>query len=225
MPKLKEIVYQMKNLISGGTQSDDVDISDRQLVFIINYYRAKLIRQDMDKGRSLNSNLAQSLGKVSLIESPKNECSEVLGCKVYRTTNQIPKPVELQLSNAYLYVGGNDGSSPFLQSNYNRIKYDRYSPYTAQLPRWYEVNGYIYIVAPERRGLVNMNIVAVFENPLEANRIRCTNLNESCDDELDFEYPISINMLDIINKMVIDSEFKILLGLPEDTTNNSQDKV
>jgi len=44
-----EIIYNIKNLIAGGIQSDDQDLSDLQLAYIINYYRARLFKQEQEK--------------------------------------------------------------------------------------------------------------------------------------------------------------------------------
>ena len=46
---LSKIIYNIKNLYSGGIQSDDINLSDAQLAHIINYYRAKLIKQEQEK--------------------------------------------------------------------------------------------------------------------------------------------------------------------------------
>ena len=48
---LSEIVYNIKNLIAGGLESDDENLSNAQVGFMVGYYRAKLFRQDRLKGR------------------------------------------------------------------------------------------------------------------------------------------------------------------------------
>ena len=54
MATIKEIVYDIKNIVRGGLQSDDEMISDRQIEFQINSIRAQLIRQDINKRRSIS---------------------------------------------------------------------------------------------------------------------------------------------------------------------------
>ena len=59
MATIKEIVYDLKNIIRGGLQSDDEMISDRQIEFQINSLRAQFIRQDINKRRSISDNIKQ----------------------------------------------------------------------------------------------------------------------------------------------------------------------
>ena len=59
-----EIIYNVKNLLAGGILSDDLDLSISQMAFIIDYYRARLVKQDQDKGRFNTELYIQNLGKV-----------------------------------------------------------------------------------------------------------------------------------------------------------------
>ena len=71
---LSEIVYNIKNLIGGGINSDDLNLRDSQFAFIIAYYRSKLLKQDQDKGRDNLELYKQNLGKVEVMMADKNEC-------------------------------------------------------------------------------------------------------------------------------------------------------
>ena len=90
---LSEIIYNIKNLMAGGIESDDEDLSNAQLAFIIGYYRAKLLKQDQEKGRFDKALYVQNLGKVPVQEADKNECCDIDAC-ILRTATQIPKPLE-----------------------------------------------------------------------------------------------------------------------------------
>ena len=46
---LGEIIYNAKNLLNKGQSTDDFNLSDRQWSFIVNYYRAKLVKQQLQK--------------------------------------------------------------------------------------------------------------------------------------------------------------------------------
>ena len=58
---LSKIIYTIQELRSKFSQSDDNPLSDRQVLFILNYYRSFLIRQDMEKGRPLSPFIIQEL--------------------------------------------------------------------------------------------------------------------------------------------------------------------
>ena len=66
MATIKEIVYDIKNIIRGGMQSDDEIISDRQIEFQVNSLRAQFIRQDINKKRSVSDNIKQLIHCMGL---------------------------------------------------------------------------------------------------------------------------------------------------------------
>ena len=52
MATLKEIIYNIKNLQGRGEFTDDLKLSDRQLEFIIDHFRAELAAQKANTGKS-----------------------------------------------------------------------------------------------------------------------------------------------------------------------------
>jgi hypothetical protein len=50
---LSEIVFNIQNLKFKGRQSQSNTLSDRQVVFIVNYYYNKLVKQNIDKSKLL----------------------------------------------------------------------------------------------------------------------------------------------------------------------------
>ena len=55
MATLNEITYNIKNLVSGGVASDDSDISNRQIKFMVHYHRANLLMQYTDNGKKASN--------------------------------------------------------------------------------------------------------------------------------------------------------------------------
>ena len=70
MATIKEIVYDLKNIIRGGLQSDDEMISDRQIEFQINSLRAQFIRQDINKRRTVSDNIKQIIPYLMMESVP-----------------------------------------------------------------------------------------------------------------------------------------------------------
>jgi len=55
MATLREIVYNIKNIAEGGTSlTEDSKISDSQVEFLVNVYRAKTLMQYTNSGRSVH---------------------------------------------------------------------------------------------------------------------------------------------------------------------------
>jgi hypothetical protein len=216
-----EIIYNIKNLRAGGLQSTGEDLSDAQYAFIIDYYRAKLIKQDIDRGKQSRSQDVQSLGKVTLLKST-DDCCEIGECTL-RTVLTIPSFLEFNSTALITFVGTIDGQ-PFQFSKENRLLWDQFAKYTGKLTKWSINNDYIYITNPPTTLLKYITIRGVFEHPKLANEFKTCD----CEDELtcnrgyDFEYPLSLDRVDLIVKLIAETEFRILQTIAQDDLNDGQ---
>lgn len=217
-----ELIYDIKNLRAGGLQSDDEDISDEQYAFIINGYRAKLIKQLRDKKQMVSSQLLQSLGKVKLILS--TDCCG--GVCSLRTEKKIPRTISSSmLSHGFSYVGSYGGERTYQNTSFESRTYDKFAKYTSKETKWYIKDDYLYIDnAPGMLKWIEPR--GIFEDPTEAERFRtceCEDNNEDCLIGFDYEYPMPLHLRDTIFKMIMESEFRMSVALPPDTSNDSVD--
>ncbi len=229
MAKLSEILSIVRNLPRGG-QGDSIDnaYTDRELTFIINYYRAKLIEQDVNKGKYLTQFYAQTLGKVRLIKSSRIDCGLPdcdIGDSILRIENPLPKTIDTNDKNLITYVGAFDGSQAYQRTTFHTVKYDAYAKFTGGRTKYYELDKYLYIINPPTKNLKYITITGVFEDPLKVNEFKNTSCDDgdSCFDPFDIEYPLGLKYLDTIYKLMVSSEFRFNNILKFDTTNNSQD--
>ena len=225
---LSEIVYNIKNLIAGGIESDDENLSNTQVAFMVGYYRAKLVKQEQQKWKLNRQAFIQNLGKVPLIEADKNECCDIEAC-IVRTATKVPNPLEAVDSLNLTFVG-EYGGRPWDQQNHNSMYWAQARKYTGNEPAWYYQNGYIYIVNPPTRMIKFMNVQGVFEDPMVAEKFRtcdCPANATDCldEDSLDFEYKMPLHYVDLIVKMVAETELRILMTLPTDVSNDGLDQV
>lgn len=220
-----EIIYNIKNLMAGGVQSDDDTISNEQLMFIINYYRAKLLKQDQEKGRFMQSLYVQNLGCVDVSQKDKNEkcdTDEPDDC-ILRTTLKIPKPLESHTGINLTFIGTSNGR-PFQHISHNAMYWKGAAKWTGKEPAWYFQGGYVYLQDPPTKMFSNVNIQGIFEDPSKAIKFRtcdCPDNNEACNTGFDFEYPLPLHHIDVIVKLVAQTELKILASIPVDSSNNS----
>jgi len=219
---LSELIYDIKNLRAGGLQSDDEDISDAQYAFIINSYRAKLLKQLRDKNQMIPTSMIQSLGKVNL-ETSTDCCDGVCGLK---TVKKIPKTLYTSgLAHGFSYVGTYGGSVPFQRTSFESKSWNKYAKYTGKKTKWYLKDSYIYV--EDALGMLShIEPRGIFEDPLEAEKFRtceCEDNNEDCLVGYDFEYPLPMHMRDTVFKMIMDSEFRMSVAIPADNSNDSTD--
>lgn len=226
--KLSEIVYNIKNLMAGGIESDDENLSNEQLAFMVSYYRAKLVKQDQDKGRYNKELYIQNLGRVPIIQADKNECCE--GNCILRTKTKIPNPLETYKGLNITFVGSSSGR-PFDKQAHNSVFWNKAAKYTGKEPKWYYQNGYLYILNPLTIMMDHINIQGIFEDPTLAQKFRtcdCPDNNQECSElfgSLEYDYPMPLHHVDTVVKMVADTELKLLMSFPTDISNDSIDQV
>ncbi len=228
MSTFAEVIYTVKNIPRmGNGDSRSNSYTDRQLAFIINYYRALLIKQYKDKGRSISGNYVQTLGKVEVQKASKHECCDIdtdIGDCIYRIVNPLPRAVDTNTWNLITYVGTVDGLNSWQRTTFNKVQFDKYAKYTGKRIKWYELNNYIYIVANGIKNLKYINIQGVFEDPLAANDYRdCGCDGEDCFKGYEFDYPMNSSDIPTIIKMIGATEYSMSNLLPRDDKNDSRD--
>lgn len=221
MVTIREIVYNIRNLIKD--RSDDIKLSDRQLEFIVNYLREKLIVQQIQKGRSISSNIKQDLGQVELTKVDTGDGTLLTGKNILRTLNKVPQPIELDHQDLFTYVGGMDKQSPTQYKTKANAKWNKHNKYASKEPLSYYSNGYIYITNMPNPSLKWINIEGVFLTPRDVHSFKHPNGTPVYNPDVD-AYPISGRMLDTINDLVKTKELNLFLQVLDDTTNNASNK-
>lgn len=207
-----EIIYNIKNLKSGGTTSDDNQMSDYQWLYIIDNYRAQLIKQQQSKGQSINEACVQKLVPSKIVLTQDTIQRHIM------YTQSLPKAVEGLRANFYTYIGTEAGKS-YQRTTYQKAQWDSHSKYVACLPKWYEIGDIIYVSHHHPKNL-KLAVHGVFESPMKVLEFN-GQLNQM--NPFDFEYPMSSTMVDTVIKMIADSEMKLSLLLPKDSLNDGRD--
>lgn len=220
---LQQIIYNIKNIGSGGTQSDDdwKKLSDRQLEFIINYTRSLLVKRDLDKQRTINPDLVQDLGCVELELVDPAECCEIdTECFILRTKDPIPKLLELQDRNTLEYVGTITKDKSFQIIPVARKRWMKYNKYTSKMPAAYYLNGYVYIT--NNTLLEEISIRGIFSDPRDVSRYNKCEGDSLCYNKVTDDYPIAEWMVGPLTEMILKNEMNITSILPLDTTNDNE---
>jgi hypothetical protein len=212
---LSKIIYTIQELRSKFSQSDDNPLSDRQVLFILNYYRSFLIRQDMEKGRPLSPFLMQEL--TLDLEKVDKGIGFNTNDKILRTTINIPKPIEGHMHDYLTYVGRADFEDRWTQLDLQSLKSVSYTRHAGRFPRWFVRENYIYLKFPPTCTVKKILVRGVFEEPEIVAKLAGKILPFQGQE---WDYPISNNMLSTIIKMLEDSEFRFTFAIPKDHEND-----
>ena len=212
---LSKIIYTIQELRSKFSQSDDNPLSDRQVLFILNYYRSYLIRQDMEKGRPLSPFIIQEL--TLDLEKVDKGIDFVTKDMILRTKITIPKPIEGHMHDYLTYVGRADFEDRWTQLDLQSLKSVSYTRHAGRFPRWFARESFIYVKFPPTCTIKKVLIRGVFEEPELVAKL-AGKIAPFVGQEWD--YPISNNMLSTIIRMLEESEFKFTFAIPKDNEND-----
>lgn len=172
-------------------------------------YRSLLLKQDIDKGRSMNSDYIQDIDNVIVSYTNSSGASLSLGAMARcMTTVQIPSCIDFHFEEGLVSITDNNGDLIQLSSEKRALR-QKNRRWTSSTPIAYSKFGYLYVV--NKAGLTSINIRGIFENPMDP----FTGLTP------DEAYPIPANMLGPLKELIINKE--ILARAISDTINNSND--
>jgi len=217
---IQELTYNIRNLIKIA-RPDDLNISDRQIQFMINYIREKLIVQQLQKGRSISSNIKQDLGQVEVqAVDTAAPGTIVVGNNIFRTVKTIPQPIELDQMDLFTYIGGLDKQSGYPYKTKANVRWNQYNKYASKEPLAYYSNGYVFITGCNNPLLKYINIEGVFSNPKEATIFTKVDGSSCYNPDVD-KYPISGKMISDLNTLIKSKELDLFLQIAEKNTNDA----
>ena len=215
---LNEIAYNLLNLVRGGRSNHDEHISLDQIKFNIKHYRAMFIRRDYAKNGFVSRNIEQDLGCLDIIRVDASKCCNLpVNCAVYRTVKKIPKTIRYNFEESISYVGDvtGTGTIPFINSS--AVQWLPYDRHTKQKMKSYMISDYLYVYNAD--GLEKINVRGVFEDPRDLVDFKeCT--GGGCYSDDDHEFPIPMDMLNLINSGILNGELQLLSGTLSDTAND-----
>lgn len=215
MSSLNQIVSNILELYNGGRISDDYRPSKRQIKFIVQYWRATLIRRDIDRNGFLSNTFRQPLGCIEL--ELAGDCCDS-DCKEVTSVNEIPRPVRLKDKDAiWLYTKDEFGATPIPIVSRDALPYLSARKYTKN--KLYAVfeNNRIKVFGNKRLREITGWIITEDPSSLAAF-YTCEDAPCYSDDD---EYPISADMIQQLTLAIMSGELKIMASTPEDTDNNA----
>lgn len=217
MAKLSEIVYNLYESLKPGFTDDSI-LSMRQLEFIVNHYRAKIVSQRYNTNKSLDG-FAQSLIDLKMERSKDFKVMNNAGV-LLKSKSKIPQLVNVSEQGFALnFVGMRNQVIPFQKTSVQLFNSDMYNPFVQNC--YFIDGGYFYVVTKNLLFVKEVYMRGYFESPREVLLF-----NKEIDEyeDMDWEYPVSTAVLDQINSMVVNGEFRFMNLLPKDDVNDGIDE-
>ena len=203
---LNELVDDILLEARNSNIAESEKLSRRQIELWIKTYRAFLIKQDLDKDRTINPLYTQTIRMhISKVEEDP-EHFEYVG------DDKLPKLIDFNYRPGVVSVKDSHGNLIQVGSE-TKMKFQKYRKYTC--------NDYIayvkddYICVESRNNLIEyIDIQLIAEDPTET--IICYDPNED-------EYPIPGAMWATIKQLIFTRDIPTMIQMPSDTTNDSND--
>lgn len=207
--------------------SDDNDVSPREISFELANQRALLIRNELNRNRSIDPDTIQDLGCVEMEAADPSECCDVsTGCKVMRTKLLLPTPIELHNDIAITRIGPvNKTTKEFSRTTLSGSKWVGNGKYTSNEIFAYYSNGRVYLVSKndKHKFIDFINVRGVFENPSDAIPFKNCIDGSSCYSSED-KYPLKAWMYTYIVGQVYNI-YAQRYNLPVDILNDGSDNA
>jgi len=222
MATIKEIVYDLKNIIRGGSQSDDEMISDRQIEFQIDSLRAQFIRQDVNKRRSISDNIKQVIHCLEVEPVSGTTCGLSNDLIIVRSKQKVPNAVETSHKDLITAIG----PTGILSVNFHMIPYNRApwigtNKYTKKMTCAFLLDSFIYIIGPQADMLEKVKVEGVWQSPRNIESYYKDDGHPCYNAETD-DYPLSTSMLDLIKQSMLAQNLQPLIQMPTDVSNNAK---
>ena len=218
---IDDILLEIRNSDIAESES----ISRIQIEQWIHQYRALFIKQDLDKGRTINP------GYVQIINPFNMQATGTYADRLeYISVNDIPKTIDLHYRSGLLSVKDQNGRLIQVGTEFKA---------RLQLNRKFTANDYIAYIKCDKlyaiKSLIEqctdevdhtldtlqfVELAGIFEDPTAVGKI-----NGECYDPDNTVYPVPANMIPVIKNTIFTKELAIMLTMPTDTSNNTHDNT
>ena len=223
---LNAIIDDILLEIRNANIAESEDISRVQIEQWIHQYRALLIKQDLDKGRTVNPGYVQVINPFAMTLTNPTDTEKY----IYESVNELPKTIDLHYGSGMITIRDTNGrliqlsneSKAWLQG-YRQFTKNDYIAYIKG-DKLYALKSLIEQCTDEVDHTLDtlqfVELAGIFEDPTAVGKI-----NGECYDPDNTVYPVPANMIPVIKNTIFTKELAIMLAMPTDTSNNTQDNT
>lgn len=218
--ELSKIVYDIREKLKLG--SDDIDITDSYLAYLVHVKRALLIKQRYGK---FSKNIPEELKQDICLTLEKATVSGTCFSTILKTSQNIPNFIETYNRDSVIDIRLHDMTAvPVNIVSYQRIPYLGYNQWTKNeiYGAYHDGKLYLYSNKPNFKLLKFITVTGMFSDPETADALNCVSGTVNECDFIDKEYPVNAPMISDIVNMVI-KELAPSLKIVDDKVNNADE--
>ena len=202
---LNEMIDDILLEARNNSISESEHLSRHQIELWINSYRAFLIKQDIDKGRSINPMYTQTI-TMHLDKLENNP-----GHFVYKGDKKLPALIDFNFRPGVISV--KDGYGNIIQiGSETKMKFQKYRKHTCKDYIAYVKSDYLYVEGNDILEYVDVEVIA--ENPTDL---------QMCYNPMEDQYPIPAAMFTTVKQLIFSRDIPTMLQTITDKTNDSND--
>ena len=215
--KLNYYVSELRNSLS----QDYKHLDTRMLIRLINEFRTVYIKNEYNKNKTIDPDLAQEISFVMNIQDQSTIIAVSTKDRILKSDLELPKPIKLSHRDIVLTIR----SPKLLSDNYNYITkddavYAGNGRFNTKDIYCFLYNRYLYTKLKKENpkiGLLStMSMLAIFEDPLDCIPFQ---YNEYID-PLDYEYPMTDTIWGYIKSNILNDGLGVIqANVTEERTN------
>lgn len=225
----EKAINELRLVIRQQNLYDDDQLDDRLLKDWVNNQRALWLRNEMNKPRSVDEQIIQTLGCVPLEVADKTSCPAYLtGYHILQTNVDIPKTIELNNGDGIIEVGYVDKIAyPTSYVTLQRFRFSGNGRFNSNIIFTARHGQRILLMSKGDQShadyLRYLRIRGVFEEPeAVANFTHVT--GEACYSDSD-DYPMNRWMWIYIREEILKANFRELISAPTDKINDASETL
>jgi hypothetical protein len=189
--------------------AESEQLSRIQIEQWITEYRSFLIKQDIDRGKTINQMYVQEMNGLNLVTKDMSNSDVKSGRTIHTTEVEIPKTIDFNFKSGIISITDILGNIIQLISE-TRSRYIKYRKYTGSDIYAYLKDRKLYVIgSPD---IEYISIKGIFENPREIPGY----------ESADAQYPIPANMLIALKELIFTKELNIV-SLTDKTNDGNND--
>lgn len=193
--KAKELIYNLRtNLAAAG--SELTDATDQHIMYMLDEARAKLAAQKMDA--KVNIVQMSQIVDVKPIKAPKSDIGQIGSANILKLV--LPDLISYSNGIGVFTVGSTDGEESYTEISYSQLRTVLYRKYTSTAPKWFMLEGSIYVINTELSGIQKVRVRGIFDEPYKVEQAmgRYKYLAP-----FDWEYPMTLKDADTVYKLAM----------------------